>query len=127
MNTLKLTHFYLCMLIVMLSWKEVLNISGLNDTEYSMCSSILPRDTNECSNSYYFDTVSCCTIAMNYPYPGLLCMAMAKSAAGTSGNFSRQLPTNVYIQGVYACSSEYLNFSTRMLYVLIIYLFISLL
>jgi hypothetical protein len=122
MNTLKRSRSYLCVLVLMMLWIGVQTYSGFNDVEFNLCTSILPRDTNECSNSYKFDTISCCSVSMSYPYEGNVCFAMNKSAAGMSGNFSRQLPTNVYIQGVYTCSSKYMKITMGLFYVIILFL-----
>lgn len=123
MKTLKRNRLYLSVIVVMMFCTGVRTYSGFNDTEFNMCNSILPSDPNECSFTYNFDTISCCSVSMSYPYKGNVCFALSKSAAGTSGTFSRQLPTNIYVQGVFTCSSEFLKISLRLLHVLLIYLF----
>ena len=127
MNTLILKEVKVTILIIVLSITGVFNNRGFNETEATMCKKILPRSDSECLKSHYFKTLVCCSVKMDKPFTGNVCMPLSMAAKGTNGKYNRELPNNLFINGQYTCDGRFLKGDLIFFYVLIIFLVINLL
>ncbi len=115
------------LILIFQSITQIVSLRGYDEKEALLCKNTIPRNSDDCLKGNEFKTLVCCSVTMEIPFEGNICMPMGKAEKGTNGKFERPLPKQLNIKGTFTCAAGFLKMNLGNLFLLLIFLFIYML